>query len=74
MPHERETGSSSMCVAKPHSGTFPPSSETRHMEVIVWRRELLQAQGDNRGVTPNTGSGSRGTMSVLWSRNVFSGH
>lgn len=41
-----------MCVAKPCSGTFPPSSETGHVEVIVRRSEQLQAQGEDAEATP----------------------
>lgn len=60
-----------MCVAKPHSRTLPLSSPKGHVEVIV-RRERLQTQGADSEATPQTRSGSQGTMSVLLSRNANS--
>lgn len=52
-----------MCVAKPCSETFPPSSETKHVEVIVKRREQLQTQGEDSVTTSQTSSpGHHGTM------------
>lgn len=61
-----------MCVAKPHSRTLPLSSPKGHVEVIVRRREQLQTQGADSEATPQTRSGSQGTMSVLLSRNANS--
>lgn len=41
-----------MCVAKLCTGTFPLSSETGHVEVIVRRSEQLQTQGEDAEGTP----------------------